>query len=91
MKKIIIYLVFGIIGIVALGYFLGEQGALAGLMGFLGLGGKGTMDHLKEKGAKLDKQADQIKKDLKEIEKERKNLKINDLSPEEEKDYWKDQ
>jgi len=89
MKKSIIYIFISLLIVGFLIYFFGENGLWASLMGFLGLGGSKVLSKLEKKGLILDKKASDIKKDIKKIQEKRENIKIKDLSPEEEKDYWK--
>jgi cell division protein FtsB len=88
------YVLYGLLGVAVLAglvYFLGDNGLIAGLLGIGGIGGTTALANLKAEAAKLDQQADDLKDDLKDIEEEKKNLKVDDKTPEEEKDYWKNQ
>lgn len=42
----------------------------------------------KESKNELDKKADKLKEDLKDIQKEKDNLEVEDLSPDEVEDYY---
>jgi hypothetical protein len=90
MKKLVIYSVCGIMLLGLLYYLLGQEGLIAGLFGLGGYGGNKAMRKLREEGEALDKQAKDKTEELRKIEEERKNLKVEDLTPEEEKEYWKD-
>jgi hypothetical protein len=91
MKKFVLYLVIATIIIGGLTYALGEQGLLGGLLGTLGVGGNEALKKLKAQGAELDKQAEEKKSQLADTEKEKENLEVKDLTPEEEEEYWKNQ
>ena len=89
MKKIVWYLVLAALIIGGLTYALGEAGLLGGILGALGVGGTTGLNKLKEKAAKLDQEAADIKEEIKELDKIEKDTE--DKTPEEETEYWKNQ
>jgi hypothetical protein len=91
MKKYIVYvlIILSIVG--CLIYFFGEVGLLGGLLGLLGVSGLSNKERFTVKEAELKTKAEQIQKEIDSLNKERENLKAKDLTPEEEKDYWKNQ
>lgn len=90
MKKLIIYSVFALIILGLLYYLAGESGLIGGLFGIGGYTGSKAMRKLREQGETFDKQAEEKTKELREIQAKKDNLEVKDLSPEDEKEYWKD-
>lgn len=86
MKKILIYIVLILIVLGTLYYLLDLQGLFAGLFG----GGLAANQVLKGKADQLKKDQEDIEKQLEVLEQEL-DKKPEDLTPEEEKDYWKNQ
>ena len=90
MKKLITISILVIIAIILLYLYYGEHGLFGGLLGVGMLGGNEVMRKLKKQGEVLDKEAEAKTEELRKLEEEKKNLKVEDLTPEEEKEYWKD-
>lgn len=89
-KSFINYLIIFIIIIAVCTYFLGEQGFLGSLLAALGIGGNAAINGLKKDAKELDEKAEVIKEEIKEIDK-KLDEPVKELTPEEEKDYWKNQ
>lgn len=92
MNKILIYIIIGLIILFGLYYFLGELGLISGLAAALGLGGSQLkVNNLQEENKALEERKKEKEQQLKEIEEKQKELKVDNLTPEEEKKYWKNQ
>jgi hypothetical protein len=93
MKQFLVYVIIICIVIGVLTYFFGEMGLLSGILGSLGLT-SGKLSDLKDKAIQLDKKAAEKQKELDDIQKKKEKLKkdgVKDMTPEEVKEYWKNQ
>lgn len=92
MNKILTYTIIGIIVLFGLYYFLGTNGLLGGLIGVVGFGGSEMrVKRKQEENLDLEKRKKEKLALLKEIEAKQKELELDDLTPEEEREYWKNQ
>ena len=84
MNKIYLYIILGLVAVGLLYYFFGETGMFAGLFG----SGVALNQGLKVKQKELEEKSNELKVKL---EKLKEKVKVDDLSPDEEVDYWKDE
>jgi len=85
-KNTIYVVIFIIIALLAF-YFLNEVGLIAAIFGGTAFMSQKVKNEIKSH----EKAMEHLSKDLDEIRKKRKDLKVDDLSPEEESEYWRNQ
>ena len=94
MNRTVLYVILALIAVGILTYAMGESGLLGGILGLLGIGGSKGLAHIKQKAIEGDKEAKEVQARLRKIEEEKRQLEkdgVKDMTPEEEREYWKNQ